>query len=64
MSAPHAKRTPGFWEQWLERAQSFESVGDVEYAPGQVTLLELFSPQWLLQHPESYSQKFELHRVR
>ena len=61
---PHAKRTPGFWEQWMRRMQDFESVADIEYRPGQVTLLDLFTPQWLAQHPESQIQTLELYRVR
>ena len=61
---PHAKRTPGFWEQWMEQAQFLESVDNVDYQPGQVTLLDLFTPEWLAQHPESQVQKLELHRVR
>lgn len=61
---PHAKRTPGFWEQWMARTQHFEFVADVPYLPGQVTLLDLFTPEWLELHPESQVQKLELHRVR
>ena len=61
---PHAKRTPGFWEQWMEQTQHFEFIADVPYLPGQVTLLDLFAPEWLELHPESRVQILELHRVR
>lgn len=61
---PNAKRTPGFWEQWMARPHAFQSVRDVRYSPGEVTLLDLFSPKWLSQHPEAASQVMELHRVR
>ena len=61
---PHAKRTSGFWEQWMSRTKHFEFVADVPYLSGQVTLLDLFTPGWLEQHPESEVQKLELHRVR
>ncbi len=61
---PNAKRTPGFWEMWLERTTQFESVGDVAYLPSEVTLLDLFKPKWLTLHPEARSQMLEVHRVR
>ncbi len=61
---PNAKRTAGFWEEWMGQIQSFESVADVDYRPGQVTLLDLFTPLWLSMYPEAQVQQLELHRVR
>jgi hypothetical protein len=49
---------------WLSHATLFDSVSDVQYLPSNVTLLDLFSPQWLSQHDESLQQTFELHRVK
>ena len=61
---PHAKRTDGFWHEWVSREASFDWVGEVTYQPSRASLLDLFSPDWLRTHPESQSQLFELHRVR
>ena len=61
---PNAKRTPGFWEDWFLQDRHFELVTEVRYEPGDVTLLDLFTPKWLSQHPEVSTQVFELYRVR
>lgn len=61
---PHAKRTPGFWEQFLEHESHFQSVGEVSWSPGEISLLDLFSPQWLRDHPESSVQVIEVFRIR
>ena len=61
---PHAKRTPGFWESWLQQANSFEEVADVQYFPSEASLLDLFTLKWRRQHDEVAQQTFELHRVR
>lgn len=61
---PNAKRTPGFWEDWFRQDRHFELVTEVRYEPGDVTLLDLFTPKWLSQHPEVSTQVFELYRVR
>lgn len=61
---PNAKRTMGFWEQWMERVNHFGSVGEVRYRPGEVTLLDLFSARWLREHDEAAVQTFEVHRVQ
>jgi len=61
---PNAKRTPGFWEEWMKRVDAFESVTNVDYYPSEVTLLDLFSVKWRNQHDEVTLQTFELHRVR
>lgn len=61
---PNAKRTPGFWEEWFRRDRHFELVTEVRYAPSDVSLLDLYTPKWLSQHPEVSTQVFELYRVR
>jgi hypothetical protein len=61
---PNAKRTPEFWESWMQNANRFKFIADVTYAPGEVSLLDLFNPKWLSLHPESRAQTFEVHRVR
>ena len=61
---PNAKRTPGFWEDWFLQDRHFELVTEVLYEPGDVTLLDLFTPKWLSLHPEVSTQVFELYRVR
>lgn len=61
---PNAKRTPGFWETWLQTSHGFERVGDVAWHPSAVPLLNLFSPGWLREHPESLQQTFEVYRIR
>ncbi|MEJ7591843.1 MAG: hypothetical protein WKF77_09860 [Planctomycetaceae bacterium] len=60
---PNAKRTPGFWEQLMQRADHFRPVATMEYAPSQVTLLDMFDPRWLREHPEAMMQTLEVHRV-
>lgn len=61
---PNAKRTAGFWDELLERAYAFRSITTIQYTPGLVTLLDMFDPKWLKDHPEATSQTFEVHRVR
>ncbi len=61
---PNAKRTPGFWEEWFREDRHFELVTNVFYTPGDVSLLDLYTPKWLSQHPEVSTQVFELYRVR
>lgn len=61
---PNAKRTPGFWEQWQAEETRYEWVGDVLYEPGQITLMDLFSANYLSEHAEALQQRFEIYRVR
>lgn len=61
---PNAKRTPDFWEAWMERIKHFQAVGNVPYRPSEATLLDLFSPAWLDEHNEAAVQTFEVHRVQ
>jgi dolichyl-phosphate-mannose-protein mannosyltransferase len=61
---PNAKRSNGFWEEFIERNRDFTQVGETSYQPGMITLLDLFSTDWLREHPESLTQHFEVHRIR
>ena len=61
---PHAKRTPGFWEMWLQQANSFQEISEVQYSPSEVSLLDLFTLKWRRQHDEVSQQTLELHRVK
>ncbi|MFM7059216.1 MAG: ArnT family glycosyltransferase [Planctomycetota bacterium] len=61
---PNAKRTPGFWEQWQAEETRFEWVGDVIYQPGRITLMDLYSAEYLSEHAEVLQQRFEIYRVR
>jgi dolichyl-phosphate-mannose-protein mannosyltransferase len=60
---PNAKRTPGFWDEWLSREGDFRRIGEASFYPSVVTLLNLFSPGWLREHPESQQQSFEVYRI-
>jgi hypothetical protein len=42
----------------------FEWLGDVFYRPGAVTLMDLFSPDYLSKHAEAEQQRLEVYRVR
>jgi hypothetical protein len=61
---PNAKRTPGFWERWQTEESRFEWVGDVLYRPGRITLMDLYSAEYLSEHAETQQQRFEIYRVR
>lgn len=61
---PYAKRTPGFWEEWLSRESGFELVGEVEFRPSEIVLLDLFSPSWLRSHEDARVQRLEIYRIR
>ena len=60
---PNAKRTSGFWEELMLRSDHFRQVARIEYAPGIVTLYDLFSPKWISEHPEAELQTLEVYRV-
>jgi dolichyl-phosphate-mannose-protein mannosyltransferase len=60
---PNAKRTHGFWEELMVRSSDLRPVTAVTYAPSLVTLLDMFDPKWLRDHPEAMLQTFEVHRV-
>ncbi len=61
---PYAKRTNGFWDQWLARQQHFQLVAEIPFYPGEIVLLNLFDVDWLRNHPESAEQIFEVYRIR
>jgi hypothetical protein len=61
---PNAKRTPGFWEAWRLTESNFDWLGDVVYRPGVVTLMDLFSPDYLSKHSEAQWQRLEVYQVR
>ena len=48
---PNALRTPGFLYDWVDGDHRYEHVADVEWEASQVVLFNLFSPEWLSQHP-------------
>lgn len=60
---PNAKRTPGFWEELMQHSGHLRRVTTVAYRPSAVTLLDMFDPKWLKEHPEARSQTLEVHRV-
>ena len=60
---PNAKRTLGFWEELMRRSDNPRPVATILYAPSDVTLLDMFDPKWLLEHPEARLQSLEVHRV-
>ncbi len=60
---PNAKRTYGFWEDLMRRSEHLRPVSTITYAPSLVTLLDMFDPKWLKDHPEAEVQTFEVHRV-
>jgi dolichyl-phosphate-mannose-protein mannosyltransferase len=62
---PNALRTPGFLYDWVDGDYRYEHIGDVEWEPSQVVLFNLFSPEWLLQHPaDERLQLLEVYRLR
>ncbi|MCA9036257.1 MAG: glycosyltransferase family 39 protein [Planctomycetaceae bacterium] len=61
---PHAKRSDGFWEEWMARQHQFRWLGDVPWAPSEVVLLNLYDVKWLQMHPESFVQSLEVYRIR
>ena len=62
---PNALRTPGFMYDWVDAEQRFEHVGDVSYEPSSIVLCNLFSPQWIMQHPGAErAQQLEVYLLR
>ncbi len=62
---PNALRTSGFMYDWVDMEQRFEHVGDVSYEPSAIVLYNLFSPQWILQHPgDECAQQLEVYLLR
>ena len=61
---PNAWRTPGFWDQWMLEEVNYEWLGDFEYNPGVVTMMDLYAEHFLSEHDDVWTQRFEVYRVR
>lgn len=61
---PNAWRTPGFWDQWSLQEANYDWLGDFEYAPGLITMMDLYPEQFLSEHDDVFVQRFEVYRVR
>jgi dolichyl-phosphate-mannose-protein mannosyltransferase len=61
---PNALRTPGMLNDWADQQYRFQHVTDFHFVPSEVVLYNLFSAEWVLQHPECRVQKLELHRLK
>lgn len=60
---PNAKMSPGFWDQLLREEQRLRHVADVEFQPSTAVLFDLYTPQYLRDHPELFTQKLEVYRI-
>lgn len=60
---PNALRTDGFLNNWASRQYQFRHIRDFHFAPSDLVLLNLFTPQWIRQHVESRVQKLELYEL-
>ena len=60
---PNAKRTDGFWEDLMLHSSHLRLVARINYFPSAVSLLDMFDPTWLREHPEAATQTLEVHRV-
>lgn len=61
---PNALRTPGMMNSWVTAQYRFEPISSFYFVPRDITLLNLFPPSWLNQHPESQVQELQLYRLR
>jgi hypothetical protein len=61
---PNAWRTPGFAQEWSLVEHRFEWLGDFDYVAGEISLMDLYSANYLSDHEESRRQRFELYRIR
>ena len=61
---PNAKRTEGFWEDLMLHSDHLRPVARINYRPSAVSLLDMFDPTWLREHPEAMMQSLEVHRVK
>ena len=59
---PNALRTEEMLYEWTVAQYRFEHVADFHFAPSDVVLFNLFSPEFVNQHDEAYVQKLELYR--
>ncbi len=60
---PNAKRTEGFWEDLMLHSGHLRPVVRINYTPSAISLLDMFDPTWLREHPEATVQSLEVHRV-
>ncbi|MBL8815601.1 MAG: glycosyltransferase family 39 protein [Planctomyces sp.] len=60
---PYAKTSDRFWDSFLRETQRFEHLGDVEFRPGTAVQFDLFTPRYLVDHPELLVQKLEVYRI-
>ncbi|MEO2029209.1 MAG: glycosyltransferase family 39 protein [Fuerstiella sp.] len=61
---PNALRTPGMLNDWADKQYRFQHVADFHFIPSEVVLYNLFSAEWVGQHPECRVQKLELYRLK
>ena len=60
---PNAKRTEGFWEDLMLHSGHLRPVARINYTPSVISLLDMFDPTWLREHPEATMQSLEVQRV-
>jgi dolichyl-phosphate-mannose-protein mannosyltransferase len=60
---PNALRTPGMMNDWADKQYRFQHVANFHFVPSEAVLYNLFSAEWVLQHPECRVQKLELYRL-
>jgi hypothetical protein len=60
---PNAKRTDGFWDELMLHSSHLRPVATINYTPSAVSLLDMFDPTWLREHPEATQQSLEVHRI-
>ena len=61
---PNALRTPGMLNGWADRQYRFRHIANFHFVPSEVVLYNLFSAEWVIQHPECRVQKLELYRLK
>ena len=60
---PNALRTPGMMNDWADKQYRFQHLANFHFVPSEAVLYNLFSAEWVLQHPECRVQKLELYRL-
>ncbi|MEO2012785.1 MAG: glycosyltransferase family 39 protein [Fuerstiella sp.] len=61
---PNALRTPGMLNDWADKQYRFRLLAEFHFVPSEVVLYNLFSAEWVGQHPECRVQKLELYRLK
>ncbi|MCP4511879.1 MAG: hypothetical protein GY826_36370 [Fuerstiella sp.] len=61
---PNALRTPGMLNDWADKQYRYRHIADFHFVPSEVVLYNLFSAEWVGQHPECRVQKLELYRLK